>query len=183
MTTIASTRFNEKTWEENCGYRERENISGCIYCAPTPLSCKIPANSIVFVVEMNNSRNKIEGVGVIKNTPNHNYTKRDRFYTDSNYNAYVYKGGYRISRPELLRYNSTIIKSLDHILFKGKAHLKRGSGIKTIPEKLLKHDLFTGINLEKELKNIFISHFHKELAEKRECTKEDHDQQTLPISI
>jgi len=183
MTTIASTRFNEKTWEENCGYRERENISGCIYCAPVQLSPKIQANSIVFVVEMNNTRNKIEGIGVIKNTPNHNYTKRDRFYSDSNYNAYVYKGGYRISRQELLRYNSTIVTSLDQILFKGKTHLKRCSGIKTIPEKLLKNELFAGINLEKELKDIFTSHFHKELAEKKELKKEHHDQQTLPISI
>jgi len=185
MTTIASTRFNEKTWEENCSYREREKFSGCIYCAPTPLSCKIPANSLVFVVEMNNTRNKIEGIGVIKNTPNHNFTRRDRFYKDSNYNAYIYKGGYRISRNELKRYSSTIVKALDNILFKGKSHLKRGSGIKTIPEKLLIHDLFAGVNLEKELKQIFITHFQKEIAEKKELKKEycDQDQQTLSISI
>ncbi|NDE19120.1 MAG: hypothetical protein EB000_01575, partial [Alphaproteobacteria bacterium] len=87
MTTIASTRFNAKTWQENCSHREREKFPGCIYCAPTPLSQKIQANSIVFVVEMNNSRNKIEGIGVIKNIPNYNFTRRDRFYEDSNYNA------------------------------------------------------------------------------------------------
>jgi len=183
MTTIASTRFNSKTWQENCSYREREKFSGCIYCAPTPLSQKIPANSLLFVVEMNNTRNKIEGIGVIKNTPNYNFTKRDRFYEDSNYNAYVYKGGYRLSRYDLKQSNSRIVKALDNILFKGKSHLKRGSGIKTIPEKLLKHDLFAGMNVEKELKEIFVTHFQKEIAKKKELKKEHCDQQSVPISI
>ena len=183
MTTIASTRFNAKTWEENCSYREREKFSGCIYCAPTPLSQKILPNSIVFVVEMNNTRNKIEGVGVIKNIPNYNFTKRDRFYEDSNYNAYVYKGGYRLSRQELKQSNSRIVKALDNVLFKGKSHLKRGSGIKTIPEKFLNHDLFAGMNLEKELKDMFITHFQKEIAEKKELKKEHQHQQSVPISI
>jgi hypothetical protein len=183
MTTIASTRFNAKTWEENCSYREREKFPGCIYCAPTPLSQKIPSSSIVFVVEMNNTLNKIEGIGVIKNIPNYNFTKRDRFYEDSNYNAYVYKGGYRLSRNDLKQSNSRIVKALDNILFKGKSHLKRGSGIKTIPEKLLKHDSFAGMNLEKELKEIFTTHFQKEIAEKKELKKEHHAQQSVPISI
>lgn len=183
MITIASTRFNKKTWDENCAYRERENINGCIYCAPIQLSPKIPINSLVFVIEMNNTSNKIEGIGLIRNSPNSNFTRKDRFYEDSNYNAFIYKGGYRISRTELKRYNKTIVKALDHILFKGKTHLKRGSGIKTIPEKLLKHELFTGVNLNSELKTTFTTHFQKEIAEKKELKKEHQDQQSVPISI
>jgi hypothetical protein len=83
----------------------------------------------------------------------------------------------------LYRHSSTIVKALDNILFKGKSHLKRGSGIKTIPEKLLKHDLFAGMNIEKELKNIFVTYFQNEIAEKKELKKEHHDQQNVTISI
>jgi hypothetical protein len=47
----------------------------------------------------------------------------------------------------------------------------------------LNHDLFAGMNLEKELKDIFITHFQKEIAEKKELKKEHQHQQSVPISI
>ena len=37
-----------------------------MYCCPSELSPKIPYNTPVFVIEMNNSTNKIEGIGLIK---------------------------------------------------------------------------------------------------------------------
>jgi hypothetical protein len=67
MITIASTRFNKQTWDENCSYREKRKLPGCIYCSPLPLSSRISPNSLLFVIEMNNSRNKIEGIGLIHN--------------------------------------------------------------------------------------------------------------------
>ena len=159
MITIASTRFNQQTWDENCSYRERKNFEGCIYCAPLQLSYKIPINSLLFVLEMNNTSNKIEGIGLIKNM-----YQSDKYivYDERNYNRYVYKSNYRINRDHLYRFNPFIVKALEYILFKGKTHLKRGSGITTVPEKLLKHQIFEGMDILNELKTIFKQYFHKE---------------------
>jgi hypothetical protein len=159
MITIASTRFNQQTWNENSLYRERKMFEGCIYCAPLQLSPKIPINSLVFVLEMNNTSNKIEGIGLIKNFYQ---SKKHIVYDEKNYNRYVYKSNYRISRDELYRFNSTLVNAFEYILFKGKTHLKRGSGITSVPEKLLKHSSFQGIDLMNELKIIFKNHFRKD---------------------
>lgn len=155
--TIASSRFNQKTWDENCLYRESKNIEGCIYGSPCRLAAKIPINSLVFITEMNNTTNKIEGVGLI-----YNLIQSDKYYCvydAGNYNRYIYKSDYRINRDTLIQYNPDLVKALDHILFKEKTHLKRGSGIITIPEKLLTHKVCNGINMRAELAAIFKRYF------------------------
>jgi hypothetical protein len=60
----------------------------------------------------------------------------------------------------LLQYNENLVKSLDHILFKEKTHLKRGCGFTTIPEKLIKHPICNNLNIKKEIQNIFIRVFN-----------------------
>ena len=35
---IVTTRFTNETWEENKNYRIEKYHSGCLYCAPDPLS-------------------------------------------------------------------------------------------------------------------------------------------------
>ena len=157
--TIASSRFNQQTWDENCSYRREKNISGCIYGSPCQLSSKIQPKTLVFIMEMNNTTNKIEGIGLI-----YNIIKCDRYYRvydTGNYNRYIYGSEFRISRNVLMQYNDELVKALEHILFKGKTHMKRGSGITTVPEKLLKNELFNGINARKELINIFKQYFQK----------------------
>jgi hypothetical protein len=171
--TIASSRFNQQTWSENCSYRERKKITGCIYCTSLQLSPKIQQNSLVFVVEMNNTHNKIEGIGLI-----HNMIQYNKYfvYDNGNYNRYIYRSNYRIDRVILCHYNPTIVKAFDHILFKEKTHLKRGAGITTIPEKLMKHPICTELELDikNELIRIFRDHFQKEniLQEEIKETKE-----------
>jgi hypothetical protein len=156
MITVASSRFNQKTWNENCDYRERKKIEGCIYCTPLQLSPKILPNSLIFVAEMNNTRNKIEGIGLICNAVQF---EKYVVYENGNYNRFVYKSKYRINRDDLKRYNKQLVKALDHILFREKTHLKRGSGITTVPEKLLTHKVFKELDARTELKNIFKIHF------------------------
>lgn len=158
--TIASSRFNNETWEENCFYRREKNMNGCIYCSPCRLSSKIFPMSLVFIQEMNNSTNKIEGIGLIYN--NIHCDKYYKVYDNGNYNRHIYKSEFRINRDILMQKNSELVKAFDHILFKEKTHMKRGSGITTVPEKLLKHKIFNGMNARKELINIFKTHFHKE---------------------
>jgi len=156
MISLLTTRFNEETWLENLKYREKHSLK-CVYCSPLEISHHVYLNAVVFVIEMNNSKNMIEGIGVIKNKPH-----MDRYYTvykDGNYNRYVYKGNYYLNRDNLLEINEKLVKILDYILFKEKTHLKRGSGFTRIPEKLLKHPICENINIKSCLREIFIKHY------------------------
>ena len=162
MFTLASTRFNNSTLAENFEYRIKTN-NACIYCSPQRMSPKIKSDSLVFVVEMNHELNQIEGIGLVKNT-----VKLDKYfkvYNTCNFNRYVFKGNYRIEREELLRYNSQLVEILDDILFKGKTHLKRGAGITTITDKLLKTERCKGLDIKIIIKEIFIKNFSSENIE------------------
>ena len=99
---------------------------------------------------MNNSKNKIEGISLIRNF-NH-FDKYYKIYQDGNYNRYIYKSEYRIDRINI---DPIILHIFDYILFKEKTHLKRGIGLTTIPEKLLNHAICRGLNLKIELLHLF----------------------------
>ena len=132
MLTVVTGRYNNETWDASVRYREKKNFA-CIYAPPTKLSDNIDINSPVFVVEMNNSKNKIMGIGLIKNK-----LVTDKVYKvqeDSNCNRYIYIGEYHISREIINSYNSFLIDVLDEILFKGYTHSKRGAGLTKLPEK------------------------------------------------
>ena len=159
MFTLASTRFNNYTLEENEKYRIKTN-NACVYCSPQRMSPKIKVDSLVFIVEMNNELNQIEGIGLIKNTVN--LDKYFKVYETCNFNRYVFKGKYRICREELTRYNIQLVEILDDILFKGKTHLKRGAGITTITDKLLKTERCKGLDIKTVIKEIFITVFSSE---------------------
>ena len=151
--TIVSSRFNDSTWTQNQQYRI--NHKCCCYSAPAPMSAKIPNESLVLVVEMNNTQNRIEGVGLIRNSP-----LLDRYYKTYDYfdyNRYFYKSSYHIPREKLLEYNPILVNVLDYILFKEKTHMKRGSGFTTIPTKLLNHDRCNGLDIKQEIKSVFLS--------------------------
>jgi hypothetical protein len=119
MFTVVSTRFNEITYQENKEYRVKNNmgIFACIYCAPQPMSPKIVSESLVFVIEMNNTLNQVEGIGLIQNIPLINMYN---VYDMRNFNRYIYKGKYRINRDELIEKDVKIIEILDYILFNFK---------------------------------------------------------------
>jgi hypothetical protein len=153
MFTLVSTRFNNETFQENLHYREKKGIS-CIYCSPQPMSPKIGLESLVVVVEMNNSTNQIEGIGLIKNKVE---TKSYYVYDTRNFNRYIFKSDYRISRNELLRNHEKIVERLEERLFKGKTHLKRGSGFTTIPEKLVTWE--DEINMKQWIQTVFIEKY------------------------
>jgi len=157
MIYIVSTRFNNETWLQNVIFRKKYNYTGCIYGIPQPMSPKIETDAPVFVVEMNNSTNQIEGIGLVKN--NIRLDKYYRIYDVGNYNRYVFKGKYHINRDELIQLNSFLVECLDYILFKQKSHMKRGMGFTTIPEKLLKDEKCGNIDLKEEIKIIFIRTF------------------------
>jgi hypothetical protein len=157
MFTIVSTRFNNETWEQNVNFKIKYNYIGCIYGVPQPMSNKIEKDSPVFVVEMNNTTNKVEGIGLLKNTIY--LDKYYKLYDTGDYNRYIFKGKYHLKRDEIDSMNSRLIELLDYILFKEKTHLKRGIGFTTIPEKLLNHEKCKEFDVKNEVKNLFIRVF------------------------
>jgi len=183
---VVTTRFNTDTWNENSEYRKRirefetkeEDGAGtgagagagtgepckltrCIYGAPQKLTEKIGNNELVFVVEMNNTINKVEGVGLIRNqvlnkTDNAFYY---RVYKNGNYNRYIYKSAYHLDRKTLETLCERLVVILDFICFKGKTHLKRGSGFTRIPDKLYKYKICEGFNMKSMLREVFKTYY------------------------
>jgi hypothetical protein len=161
MFTVVTGRFNNETLNANYIYRRKKNLS-CIYCVPMELSPKIYYDTPVFVIEMNNSSNRIEGIGLIKNKPSSN--RYYKVHEDGNTNRFIYIGDYFIERDTIINANPFIVDVLDEILFKGKTHSKRGSGLSIIPEKILKFDICNGRDIKKEIKELFIYNFREKPA-------------------
>jgi hypothetical protein len=167
MFSVVTGRFNNETRDANYAYRKKHNYT-CMYCVPYELSPKILYNTPVFVIEMNNYTNKIEGIGLIKNKPATN--RYYKVHEDGNTNRFIYIGDYFLEREVIDNCNSKLVYILEEILFKGYTHSKRGTGLTTIPEKVLKFDICEGINIKKEIKDIFVTHFRGDIN-----TKNDED--------
>ena len=170
MFVVVTSRFNHETLAKNYAYRKKGGYA-CMYCSPLELSAKVSYNTPVFVIEMNNSENKIAGIGLIKNN-----IAKDRYYKvheDANYNRYIYIGKYYLTRETILEFNPTLVEILDLILFKGKTHSKRGVGLSLLPEKVLKLDICKDFDIKKDIKDLFVFHF-------REREKKN-DQEVLEI--
>jgi len=165
MYTIVTGRFNNETRDANYAYRIKNNFA-CLYSCPSELSPKIPYNTPVFVIEMNNSTNKIQGIGLIKNRPESK--KYYKVHSDGNNNRYTFIGNYFIDRETIDDYNSPLVYILEEILFKGYTHSKRGAGLTTIPQKVLKLEVCEGIDIKKEIKEVFIYHFREKLKRDKE---------------
>ena len=107
-----------------------------------------------------------------KNENKYETNKYYKVHTDGNNNRYTYIGNYFIDRETLDDYNAELVYVLDEILFKGKTHSKRGSGLTTIPEKVLKLEVCEDLNIKKEIKNIFIHHFRENIKNlQNKCTE------------
>jgi hypothetical protein len=129
---LLTSRFNKETAQINESYRKSHG-RGCIYGAPCPISKKIPTDSPLFILEMNNDTNKIMGIGLIKNHPRTGI----QLYDNRNYNRYVYAGKHRIARSEMTEDEENIMKALDNLCFTGLNHMKRGNGLKSFPIEML----------------------------------------------
>ena len=176
MIKIVSTRFTNQTLKENRDYRTKHNLQ-CIYGSPQEFSPKIFYESVVFIVEMNNETNKIEGIGLIYNHPH--IDKYYNIHNDGNYNRYIYKSNYFIDRSIIERYNPRLVEVLDYILFKEKTHLKRGTGFTTIPEKLLHHKKCENMEIINEVKLIFKECFSKNIVEDELEKEKEKDKELI----
>jgi len=170
MITVVTGRFNNETLETNYTYRRKHGYA-CMYCCPEELSPKIHYNTPVFVIEMNNQKNQIEGIGLIKNKYETN--RYYKVHNDGNTNRFTYIGNYFIDRETLDDYNAELVYVLDELLFKGKTHSKRGGGLTTIPEKILKSDFCEGVNIKKNIKDIFVYHFRNNIEKRNNQSAEN----------
>jgi hypothetical protein len=152
MYVIATTRFNRATFNENKQWREKHKWEGAIY--NTPLMTKISPEKIIFILEMNNDENKIEGIGLIRARVW--YDKYYKIYSDGNYNRYTYKSKYRIDRSELSREDSKTVWVLEQLVFTGYKHLKRGQGITQVPRWIAKNKV---IDFHIFLRNLFVNKY------------------------
>jgi hypothetical protein len=129
---IATTRFNDKTYEENRNFQQEEYP--CIYNCNKPVSQYISSKLDIYVLEMNNDKNCIMGIGVIRNDPIYNKYK---IHDEEKYNIFSYVGKDRIDRSDFTKEEERMIKVFDILCFTGKRHSKRLVGIKCFPKDML----------------------------------------------
>ena len=127
---IMTTRFNDKSHEEMLTYCDKIKGVKCIYGVPKEIAGCVLKDAIMFVLEMNNERNQIEGIGMVKNTA---FPSRYGVYEDGNYNRFSYLGKARIDRSDMTEEEDAVLTAMDVICFKGKRHLKRSHGITIFP--------------------------------------------------
>ena len=156
MFYIASTRFNNETYNENMTYRKKSGIP-VIYGTSIRIQEKYDIGTLMFVAEMNNEENRIEGIGLIRNTQV--YDKKHVIYSNSDYNRYLYNGDYWISRDTILEKDDEIAKICDTVLFKGKSNLKRLSGISVLTAQLFTNWDYKLSVLKEKIRALFISVF------------------------
>jgi hypothetical protein len=153
---ILTTRFINATWEENRQFSKQLKYN-CFYCSPRQISSKIQENKLCFVFEMNNEKNKIQGIGLIKNKV---YHQNLSIYEKGNYNRYSYVGKYRIDRSELNPEEEAWIQQIDDFCFRGKCHLKRGQGFTSFPITILyKYYIEKEVHMIDEISNMFKKRF------------------------
>jgi hypothetical protein len=131
---ILTSRFTAETFAENEMFRKKNVKVGCIYCSPTPITSKLSEDKRLFVIEMNNSTNRIEGIGMIQNRP---IVNKYKVYETSSYNRYTYIGRYRIAREDMTEPEEELAKVFDMVCFTGAKNLKRGRSITAFPMEVL----------------------------------------------
>jgi len=154
---LLTTRFNNKTLQENREYCHRKNFSGCLYNTSTLVCRRIPLNTNLYILEMNNDTNRIIAIGLVINDPIYNKYK---VYSDSNLNIYSYVGKYRIERETMNEEEELIMQIFDHLCFKGHLHMKRGQGITSFPSKVL-YRCKNIMDLVKPIEDMFKKRFKK----------------------
>jgi hypothetical protein len=130
MILLATTRYSHKTFAEGRAYSDARNTPA-EYGAPDPIRAVHSRSAQFLVIEMNNESNRVEGVGLIRNQ----HRGRHRVHSNPMYNRYVYRASRRLSRAEID--DEPMFCFLDEVLFRGKGHLKRLTGISALSPKFL----------------------------------------------
>jgi len=146
MLRVCITRFDNISFNELQLWKQTNNFNGTIYGSPKPINKTILENEELIVLEMNNTINKIVGVGLIKNKIN---PKKYKIYSYNNYNRYIYLSKKSIHN-DIISTND-IFQKIEKILFYGKNNFKRGQGIQDLPRTAHEID---NINVQRMINNI-----------------------------
>lgn len=137
---ILTTRFSNYGIKENRVWRDEHGLNtSCVYGTPVMITHHVMDDAYAFVIEMNNDKNKVEGIGLIRNKVCEQRYRR--IHSDPNLNRYSYEGEYRVDVSQIGHheddeddeYYKKLIQTLEVLLFKGKRHSKRSIGISRIP--------------------------------------------------
>lgn len=150
--TLATTRFNDETWAENENMRKKNPKVKCIYGSPHEISSKIPIDSNVFVLEMNNTHNKIMGIGLVKNR---SIPGKYIVHSNGNYNRFTYLGRRRIDRSEWTKEESCVMELIERGCFYGIDNCKRIRGITVFKMKLQYRASLEGIHFMEYVSEMF----------------------------
>jgi len=156
---IATTRFTTTTFKEKQEWCLKNNWKGGIIGTPLKISAKISPGTILFVLGMNNDKNKIEEICLIKNTLA--IDKHYKIHSHGNFNRYVYKSLYRIdltTDTSLTAYEKKVINIFNIVLFKGQRNVKRYQGITALPDWIAKTNYMNFIEFFRDL---FIRKYRK----------------------
>ena len=150
---VTTTRFNSQTYREMCDFKERIGYQGSLYNTPVRMSEEVNPQKYLIVLEMNNTINKIMGVGLIKNKVFHDKKFKDIYY-DEQLNRHTYRSKFHVKIFEtsdegpnsLLEdwEHEFVQDELEKRMFYGKGHMKRGHCFTRIPRKWLttRHKVF-----------------------------------------
>jgi len=131
---IMTSRFNSENHSEMLNYCVRHGKIGCIYGSYCEISFTVMPNAIMFILEMNNDKNRIMGIGMVRNVLTE---KRHSIYNEGSFNIYTYSGAKRIDRSAMTPDENDLIEELEKTCFKGKTHQKRCRGITLFPLDVL----------------------------------------------
>lgn len=125
LFSLATTRFTDHTYQQNKHYRTVHCLPA-IYGSMRPLSSKCRLFSLVCVIEMNNTCNRIEGVAWFVNR---NRRGMHTIYARCEHNLHIYVGFHWVSRDQLSEWNADWLSQCETRLFTGLRHMKRPQGI------------------------------------------------------
>lgn len=143
---IYTTRFTSDTYYQNMRFKDSIGWNGALYSTMLTFPVNTP-DKLLFVIDMNNTTNKIVGIGLVRNVLAKNQDVN--IYANPGFNNYVYKSTYYIPLMHLycdgegkgddenlwLKY---IEDEFESRLFYGKSHSKRGGSFMVFPRKFKK---------------------------------------------
>jgi hypothetical protein len=128
----ATTRFVNDTWEENQKWCAKNKYK-CAYSSSSPMAASLDDIPYIYIIEMNNETNTIEGIGLV---PNKSYAN-NKVYKNALLNLFTYKSNCKMRRDEFIERNEIeTLELLTKLIFKGYCHFKRGSGYTILPNKI-----------------------------------------------
>ena len=108
IRNIGTSKFTTGTYKENCEYKKKLGKENHIMTTRMNPINSVPVDAGIFILEMNNNTNEIEGIGIIRNMPTRCEEVGLKIYNDDYYNSYFYHGTYHISRKKILEKHENI---------------------------------------------------------------------------